>query len=135
MGTLVPGIAVAMGAAIIEKHFTLSRAEGGVDSAFSLEPDELKELCESVALAHSALGSPAFNPTPSEELVTKYRRSLYVVAPVRQGEILTLDHIRSIRPANGLSPKFLNAVIGQRAARDLNYGEPLHAEMIEGGLR
>lgn len=132
IGTLAPGVAVALGATIIEKHFTLSRADGGVDSAFSLEPLELSELCRSVADAFDALGAPAFHPTPSEEMVTKNRRSLYVVEPVRAGEVLTVANIRSVRPANGLPPKLLNAVIGRRATRDLQFGEALSMDMVEG---
>jgi pseudaminic acid synthase len=132
MGTFVPGLAIATGAKIIEKHVTLSRAEGGVDSAFSLEPDELGELCRSVAQAHEALGFPALQPTPSEGLVTKNRRSLYVVAPVRAGEVLTSANVRSVRPANGLAPKFLSSVLGRRATRDLCFGDALSADMVEG---
>lgn len=134
LGTVVSAMAVGMGASFIEKHFTLARAEGGVDSAFSLEPAELAELVTTARIAHVAVGAPAFEPTPSEEIVLKNRRSLYVVAPVAKGEMLTEENVRSIRPGNGLKPKFLDVVLGRTAARELAFGEPLDASMIEGGI-
>ena len=133
LDTTVATIAVALGACAIEKHVTLSRADGGVDSAFSLEPDELARLVRDVSVAQAAVGVPTYAPTRSEANVLRNRRSLYVVAPVRDGEVLTPDSVRSIRPANGLSPKHLDRVLGRRAARDLSYGEPLSWSMVEGG--
>jgi N-acetylneuraminate synthase len=134
LGIAVSAVAVALGADFIEKHFTLDRAEGGVDSAFSLEPAELAELVKAARVARVAVGEPAFVPTASEETVLKNRRSLYVVRPVRKGAVLTADDVRSIRPGNGMKPKYLDAVLGRRASRDLAYGEPLAPSMIEGGL-
>ncbi len=134
LGTVVSAIAVGVGACFIEKHFTLSRAEGGVDSAFSLEPAELATLVTTARIAHVAIGAPAFEPTRSEEIVLKNRRSLYVVAPVAKGGAFTKMNVRSIRPGNGLKPKFLDVVLGRRAVRDLAFGEPLEASMVEGGI-
>jgi len=134
LGTVVSALAVGLGAAVIEKHFTLARAEGGVDSAFSLEPAELAELVTTARIAQVAIGSPAFEPTRSEEIVLKNRRSLYVVAPVAKGELLTEANVRSIRPGNGLKPKFLDTVLGRRATRELAFGEPLDVSMVEGGI-
>ncbi len=134
LGTTVATIAVALGAAVIEKHFTLARADGGVDSAFSLEPAELARLVEESAVAHAAVGAPAYEPTRSEASVLRNRRSLYVVAPVAKGEVFSYENVRSIRPGNGMKPKYLDAVIGRKAARDLAFGEPLDASMIEGGV-
>lgn len=134
LGTTVAAIAVALGAAVIEKHFTLARADGGVDSAFSLEPAELARLVEEAAIAHMAVGAPAYEPTRSEASVLRNRRSLYVVSPIAKGELLSYENVRSIRPGNGMKPKHLDAVIGRKAARDLAFGEPLDASMIEGGL-
>lgn len=134
LGTAVSSIAVALGAVFIEKHFTLSRAQGGVDSAFSVEPAELAELVEIANIAHSAVGAPAFAPTRSEHLVFKNRRSLYVVAPVAKGELFSEANVRSIRPGNGMAPKYLDAVLGKRASRDIRFGEPLEGSMISGGL-
>ncbi len=134
MDTTVATLAVGMGACVIEKHVTLARADGGVDSAFSLEPPELERLVRDTRMAHAALGAPAYRPTRSEEAGLKFRRSLYVVADVSAGDELTPSNVRSIRPSLGLAPKHLDAVIGRRAARDLKRGEPLAADMVEGGL-
>lgn len=132
MGTTVAALAVGLGASFIEKHFTLARADGGVDSAFSLEPHELAELVSAARTAQAATGQPTFGPTESERSVLKNRRSLYVVKPIAKGELITSEHIRSIRPANGLKPRYLDAVLGKRTARDLAFGEPLQADMVEG---
>jgi N-acetylneuraminate synthase len=130
MGNLIPTIAVGLGASFIEKHFTLDRSEGGVDSAFSMEPSELRDLVKSVNTAKSALGSPAFEPTASEASVLKNRRSLYAVAPIAKGEAFTSKNVRSIRPGNGMRPKYYNNILGQRAARNISFGEPLDPSMI-----
>lgn len=134
MDTTVATLSVAMGACLIEKHVTLARADGGVDSAFSLEPEELARLVRDTRIAHAALGAPAYRPTRSEEAGLKFRRSLYVVADIGAGEPLTQANIRSIRPSLGLPPKHLDVVLGRVAARDLKRGEPLAAEMIVGGI-
>jgi N-acetylneuraminate synthase len=133
MGNIVPALAVALGADIIEKHFTLARADGGVDSAFSMEPAELADLVVACRTARVAVGHPAFAPTQSEVSVLSNRRSLYIVADMRKDEVFTALNLRSIRPGLGLKPKFYDAVLGKRATRDLSYGEPLSADMIEGG--
>lgn len=134
MDTLVAALAVGMGATVVEKHVTLARADGGVDSAFSLEPDELARLVRDVRIAHAAIGAPAYGPTEAEKGSLRFRRSLYVVADVKAGEVLTEASVRSIRPALGLAPKWLDQVLGRRATRDLRRGEPLSAGMIEGGV-
>lgn len=130
LGTTVSAMAVGLGASFIEKHFTLARADGGVDSSFSLEPAELAELVRTSRIAHAAVGKPTFGPTESEASVLRNRRSLYVIKPIGKGEVLTLENIRSIRPAMGIKPKYLNEVLGRRAARDLDFGEPLSFNMI-----
>ncbi|MBF9032824.1 pseudaminic acid synthase [Rhodobacterales bacterium HKCCE2091] len=134
MGTTVPVAAVAAGAVFIEKHFTLARSDGGVDSAFSLEPAELAELVDHADVAHRALGSPTYGPKASEATVLKNRRSLYAVGPIRRGETFTRDNTRSIRPGHGLPPRYLDAVLGRSAARDIAFGEPLAADMVDGGI-
>lgn len=131
LGTTVATLAVGLGACLIEKHFTLARADGGVDSTFSLEPAELAMLVQTTRIAQAAVGKPTFGPTPSETSVLKNRRSLYVVKPIAQGETLTPENIRSIRPTNGLKPKYFESVLGTRATRDLKFGEPLSFDMIE----
>jgi len=132
LDTFATSVAVAQGAVLIEKHFTLARADGGVDSVFSLEPHELKRLVEDSRTAHAALGRPKYRPSDAEQGTLGARRSLYVVADVKKGEVLSTDNIRSIRPNRGLAPKHLKAVLGKPAARDLARGDPLDADMVEG---
>lgn len=131
MGISVPIAATALGAVLIEKHFTLARADGGVDSAFSLEKEELKALTDALKDSHRALGSDALDCAPSEQGNLRFRRSLYVVEDIDAGQPLTPDSVRSIRPANGLAPKHYNEVLGRTAARALKRGEALAWDMIE----
>jgi pseudaminic acid synthase len=130
LGTHVSTLAVGLGASFIEKHFTLARADGGVDSAFSIEPQELAELVQTSKSAQLVLGSPSFSPTKSESNVLRNRRSLYVVKRISKGDLFNTDNVRSIRPANGLKPKYLDRVLGKAATRDIDYGEPLDFSMI-----
>ena len=126
-GTIVASTAVGLGAALIEKHFCLSRADGGVDSAFSLEPDELARLVADCRAAWEALGVARIGRQPAADVNTVFRRSLYAVADIQKGEIFTRDNVRSIRPGYGLPPAELPNVLGQRAACDLKRGDPLTA--------
>ncbi|WP_334162784.1 pseudaminic acid synthase [Phenylobacterium sp.] len=130
LGVAASVAAVALGACFIEKHFTLSRAEGGVDSDFSLEPHELERLVKECRDAWLALGQVRYDEVPSEAASRDHRRSLYVVADVAAGEPLTPANVRSIRPGHGLSPKHLPQVLGRQAARPLKRGEPLAWEML-----
>lgn len=130
LDTFAATVAVGQGAVLIEKHFTLARADGGVDSAFSLEPAELKRLVDDTCAAHAALGQPNYRPSKAEQGTLVARRSLYVVADVQAGEPFTPENIRSIRPNLGLGPRHLNAVLGKTAARNLTRGQPLSADMI-----
>ena len=132
-GTAVAVAAVALGARVVEKHFTLARADGGVDSAFSLEPAELAELVGACRDAAAAVGVAHDGPLAAEAEMVKLRRSLYVVAEVPAGAVLTADHVRSIRPGGGLPPAAIDQVLGRRAARDLAFGEPLDWTMVVGG--
>ena len=132
MGTTVSITAIACGAVAVEKHFTLARSDGGVDSAFSLEPAELKSLVDGTLLAYESLGHPIKGPVEAETSVLKNRRSLYVVKPIKQGDKFSNENIRSIRPANGLPPKMLDQVLGRKAERDISFGEPLSKDMIAG---
>jgi len=131
MGTAVAVAAVALGACVIEKHFTLARADGGVDSAFSLEPDELARLVADCRDAWAALGTVHYEEVEAEAAGRDHRRSLYVVADVKKGEALTPENIRSIRPGHGMAPKHLYEVLGKPAARDLKRGEPLAWDQID----
>ena len=130
MGTAVPVAAVALGAAVIEKHVTLARADGGVDSTFSLEPDELATLVTDCRTGWEAVGQVRYGVAASEAGVRPLRRSLYVVQDVAAGETIGPAHIRSIRPGLGLAPKHLPAVLGRKAARSLKRGSPLDWTML-----
>ncbi|WP_245651254.1 pseudaminic acid synthase [Paramagnetospirillum marisnigri] len=131
MGTAVSVAAVALGATFIEKHFTLARADGGPDAAFSLEPSELAELVSGARTAWAALGRVSYDLKPSESGNLQFRRSLYVVADMAAGEAFTAANLRSIRPGFGLAPKYLPEIIGRRASRALGRGTPLGWDMIE----
>lgn len=131
-GTAASVAAVAVGACVIEKHFTLARADGGPDAAFSLEPAEFTVLVEDCRNAWKALGAPHYDLLGAERGSIQFRRSLYVAADVRAGEALSRVNVRSIRPGNGLAPVHLDAVLGRVAARDLRRGEPLAWDMVGG---
>ena len=125
MGVGVAVASVALGATVIEKHFTLSRAEGGVDSAFSLEPAELAQLVVETERAWQALGRVQYGASGEERKSLQYRRSLYVVKDLAAGEVLTSENVRAIRPGLGLAPKHLAQVLGRRVTRDVARGTPL----------
>lgn len=131
LGTAVAVAATALGAMMIEKHLTLSRAEGGPDAAFSMEPDEFAALCRDCRTAwRAANGSSRPGRAASEEASAVFRRSLFVVEDVAAGETFTSANVRSIRPGDGLAPKHLPDVLGRRATRALSRGTPLAWEMI-----
>jgi pseudaminic acid synthase len=129
-GTAAAVAAVALGAGIIEKHFTLARADGGPDAAFSLEPAELKQLVDDCRHAHAALGVAEYRRGETEAHNRQFRRSLYVVRDVAAGQVLTTADVRSIRPGFGLEPARLPEVLGRKAARALRRGEPFAVDMI-----
>ncbi len=132
LGIAVPVAAVALGAAIVEKHFTLSRAKPGPDSAFSLEPHEFKDMVEAIRTAEQALGEARYGASEREAASRVFRRSLFVVEDVVAGEELSERNVRSIRPGNGLPPRELPRVLGRRAARDLPRGKPLEWPDVAG---
>lgn len=124
-GSAVAVASIALGGCVVEKHFTLARADGGPDSAFSLEPDEFKSLVDDCKRAWRALGTATYDLQGCERGSLAFRRSLYVVRDIAAGEELTKENVRSIRPGYGLAPKHLPEVLGRHAARDLKRGEPL----------
>jgi pseudaminic acid synthase len=130
LGSAAAVAAVALGACFVEKHFTLARADGGPDAAFSAEPAELARLVEEVRVAEQALGRVNYAPTENEAISASHRRSLYIVEDVRAGEELTPANVRSIRPSAGLAPRFYDAVIGRRAARDVQRGTPVSWDLV-----
>ena len=130
LGIAVPVAAVALGACIIEKHLTLSRSEPGPDSAFSLEPEEFRAMVDAVRVAEKALGEVHFGFSPHEASSRVFRRSLFVVCDVKQGEVFTAQKVRSIRPGYGLHTRHLTEILGQHAARDIERGTPFSWDMI-----
>jgi N-acetylneuraminate synthase len=130
MGVGAAVAAVALGATLVEKHFTLSRADGGVDSAFSLEPAELAALVTETRRAWQALGSVRYGCSAAEAPSLAYRRSLYIAADLRAGEALTRENLRCIRPGGGLAPKYLEMVLGRRVARDVRRGTALDWSLL-----
>lgn len=131
LGTAVAVAAIALGACVIEKHVTLRRADGGPDSAFSLEPDELASLVRDVRTAHAALGRVSYEREESEKGMATFRRSLYAVADIAPGELLTDANIRSIRPGFGLAPKHYDALLGRRARRAIARGTALAWDLVD----
>jgi N-acetylneuraminate synthase len=128
MGVGVGVASVGLGATVIEKHFTLDRSEGGVDSAFSMEPAEMAELVAETRKAWRALGTVSYGPTETERKSLQYRRSLYVVKDVKAGELFSSENVRAIRPGLGLPTKYLDRVLGRAAKMDVRRGTPLSWE-------
>lgn len=131
MGCGVAVASVALGACVIEKHFTLRRADGGVDSAFSMEPHEFRMMREETDRAWQAIGKPTYGGVEAEQGSRIFRRSLYIAEDVRTGDILTERNLRAVRPGFGLPPKFLNVLLGKRVARDLVAGTPADWSMLQ----
>ena len=130
MGIGVPCAAVALGATVVEKHFTLSRDDGGVDAAFSLEPQELEQLVIETERAWLARGSVSYNSGEREKVSLKFRRSIYVSEDISKGEELSVENIRVVRPGYGLEPKYLELLIGRKVNRDLIKGDAMSWEYI-----
>jgi len=130
LGVGVSVASVALGATVIEKHFTLNRADGGVDSTFSMEPTEMSQLVVETERAWQALGQVAYGPTEAENKSIQYRRSLYVVQNLKKGDVLTKDNVRAIRPGLGLPTKYLDVVLGKTIKQDVKQGTGLKWEMI-----
>jgi pseudaminic acid synthase len=135
MGCGVAVAATAMGATVIEKHFTLRRADGGVDSAFSMEPEELRQLREEIERAADAIGKINYGPTPGEVKSLIFRRSLYITQNLKAGQVLTRENLRSVRPGLGLPPKYMDILLGLRVVRDVPAGTPASWNMFEPQLQ
>ena len=130
LGNITSFTSIALGAAVIEKHFTLNRNGGGPDDSFSLEPSEMSDLCLGVKTAWLALGTVDYSHKSSEEANLKFRRSLYFIKDIHAGEIITKEHVRSIRPGYGLPPKMLDNVLGQKVPKDIMRGTPVTFEVL-----
>jgi N-acetylneuraminate synthase len=125
MGCGVSVAATALGATVIEKHFTLRRADGGVDSSFSMEPHELRQLREETERAWQAVGQVSYGPTAAEAKSLAFRRSLYIARDLKAGDVLTRENLRCVRPGFGLPPRHLDSLLGQRIGRDVVAGTPM----------
>jgi pseudaminic acid synthase len=131
LGIAVPVAAVALGACMIEKHFTLSRADSGPDSGFSLEPEEFREMVEAIRVAEKALGQVNYEPTEHEASSRILRRSLFVVEDMKPGDIITESNVRSIRPGHGLHTRYMSHVLGRRIRRAVSRGTPLSWDLVD----
>ena len=129
-GTTVSVASVALGASVIEKHITLNRNDKGPDSEFSLEPEELRQLCIDTRTAWTALGACGYEKKPAEEENLKFRRSIYIVEDMKRGDVFTEKNIRRIRPGFGLPPKYYNELLGKRINSDVKRGTPLTRNML-----
>ena len=130
-GSVVPVAATALGARLVEKHFVLDREDGSVDAGFSMEPEEFKAMADAVRLAHASLGESWVGLRDSQAGSRRFLRSIWVVKPVRTGEVFSTENLRVARPSDGLSPARWEEVLGKRAARDLERGHPLSEEDLE----
>lgn len=131
MGVGVSVASVALGATVIEKHFTLDRSEGGVDATFSMEPHEMAQLVVETERAWQALGEVLYGPTKAERKSLQFRRSLYVTADLQPGDVLNRDNVRAIRPGLGLAPGFIDAVLGRTVGRAIARGTPLSWDLLK----
>ncbi len=130
MGVGVSVAGVAFGATVIEKHFTLNRADGGVDSAFSMEPSEMAQLVLETERARQALGQVSYGPTNAEKKSLQYRRSLYIVQDMKAGDVLTKDTVRAIRPGLGMPTKYLDIILGRVVKQDVVLGTAITFELL-----
>lgn len=131
MGSVVAGAAVALGARMVEKHLTLSRADGGADSAFSMEPAEFKEMVDNIRKIEAALGKITYDLTPGQEREREHSRSLFVARDMKAGEVFTPENLRSVRPANGLHTMYYEEILGKKIARDARMGTPMSWELVD----
>jgi N-acetylneuraminate synthase len=122
--------AVAHGATVIEKHFTLARADGGVDSAFSLEPHEMRSLVIETERAWRSLGKVSYGPSEAEMRSMVFRRSIYIAKDIHEGEVLTAENLRCVRPGMGLSPKYYDVLLGRRVNRGVKKGTPMQWKLL-----
>lgn len=131
MGSAVATASIALGAKVVEKHFTLKRSDGGVDSKFSMEPEEFKEMVENIRNVEKALGSVTYELNNKEEAERQHSRSLFITKDMKKGDILTENNLRSIRPAAGLHTKYYYELLGKKVNRDLKLGTPMEMNFLE----
>ncbi len=131
MGSAVAGAAVALGAKVIEKHLTLRRADGGADSAFSMEPEEFKEMVQNIRKIELALGTVTYELTPKAAREREHSRSLFVAKDMKKGDVFTPENLRSVRPANGLHTKYYEDILGKRITKDAKLGTPMSWDLVD----
>lgn len=130
LGHTVPVAAVALGACVVEKHFVLSRTQPGPDSSFSMEPQDFRAMVDAIRIVEKAMGRVSYEPSAKDHKMRAFRRSLFVAADMKAGEVFTEKNLRSVRPANGLHTRHLSSLIGKKAAADLQLGTPLKWEHV-----
>jgi N-acetylneuraminate synthase len=128
LGTAIA--AVALGATVVEKHFTLNRSDGGVDSTFSAEPDEMRALVTETQRAWQAIGRISYGATSAEEKSKGFRRSIYITEDLKEGDVLTRSNLRTIRPGFGLPPKFYDQLIGRKVRKSVKRGTPMSWDLV-----
>ena len=131
MGAAVPGAAVALGARVIEKHLTLRREDGGADSAFSMEPEEFKEMVDNIRKIELALGRVTYELTPKAAREREHSRSLFVATDMKAGEVFTPENLRSVRPADGLHTRYYEELLGKKIKKDAKLGTPMSWELVD----
>lgn len=131
MGSAVAGAAVALGAKVVEKHLTLRRADGGVDAAFSMEPEEFREMTDNIRKIEKALGKITYDLTPKQKKARELSRSLFVAKDMKAGERFTAENLRSVRPGCGLHTMYYQELLGKRISRDAKLGTPMSWELVQ----
>ena len=131
MGSAVAGAAVALGAKVVEKHLTLSRADGGADSAFSMEPAEFKEMVDNIRKVELALGKVTYDLSPKQAREREHSRSLFIAEDMKAGDVFTPKNLRSVRPANGLHTMYYEEILGKKVTRDVKLGTPMSWELVD----
>lgn len=131
MGSAVPGAAVALGARVVEKHLTLRRADGGPDSAFSMEPEEFREMVDNIRKIELALGKVTYDLSPKAAREREHSRSLFVARDMKAGEVFTPENLRSVRPANGLHTRYYEELLGKKISRDAKLGTPMSWDLVD----
>lgn len=132
-GTAVAGAAVALGAKMVEKHMTLKRADGGVDSAFSMEPEEFAQMVENIRIIEKAVGRATYDLSPKQEREREHTRSLFIAKDMKAGEVFTEENLRSVRPGFGLHTMYYEQLLGKRITKDAALGTPMSWDLVEGG--
>ncbi len=131
MGCAVAGAAVAMGARVVEKHLTLSRADGGADAAFSMEPQEFKEMVDQIRIIEKAMGKATCELTPKQKASRDHARSLFIARDMKAGDVFTPQNLRSVRPSCGLHTKYYEELLGKKISRDARLGTPMSWDLVE----